>query len=167
MTAQFRHAAIAFALVAGTASANAQMVVTWEPYETRTILTRPLDLMPVQRTTVYRTIEPQGHGRAPIVRERIVTERYVGAPILRERVATPTADYAYIARPPNSGERVIAQPVEASYAYVVGSRDASALRYVYEYDGGRDATYCQQRFRSYDSASGTYMGYDGMRHSCP
>jgi short subunit dehydrogenase/BA14K-like protein len=26
---------------------------------------------------------------------------------------------------------------------------------------------CQQRFRSYDSASGTYMGYDGMRHSCP
>lgn len=27
--------------------------------------------------------------------------------------------------------------------------------------------YCQQRFRSYDVSSGTYLGYDGMRHSCP
>ncbi|RAI40819.1 BA14K family protein [Rhodoplanes roseus] len=36
------------------------------------------------------------------------------------------------------------------------------------YGGGGDAVaYCQQRFRSYDPASGTYMGYDGQRHSCP
>jgi hypothetical protein len=27
--------------------------------------------------------------------------------------------------------------------------------------------YCQQRFRSYDPASGTYLGYDGYRHPCP
>ena len=27
--------------------------------------------------------------------------------------------------------------------------------------------YCIQRFRSYDVRSGTYVGYDGMRHSCP
>jgi hypothetical protein len=27
--------------------------------------------------------------------------------------------------------------------------------------------YCQQRFRSYDPASGTYLGYDGNRHPCP
>jgi hypothetical protein len=26
---------------------------------------------------------------------------------------------------------------------------------------------CQQRFRSYDPASGTYLGYDGLRHPCP
>ena len=69
--------------------------------------------------------------------------------------------------PPTFGERVIAQPAEASYAYVVGSRDAPGPRYVYEYEGIRDAAYCHQRFRSYDLASGTYMGYDGMRHSCP
>jgi hypothetical protein len=61
-------------------------------------------------------------------RQIIVTERYACAPILRERVVTVAADYAHIARRPNSGERVIAQPVEAGYAYVVGSRDASALR---------------------------------------
>jgi hypothetical protein len=32
---------------------------------------------------------------------------------------------------------------------------------------GGDVAYCQQRFRSYDPASGTYLGYDGLRHPCP
>jgi hypothetical protein len=27
--------------------------------------------------------------------------------------------------------------------------------------------YCAARFRSYDPASGTYLGYDGLRHPCP
>ena len=27
--------------------------------------------------------------------------------------------------------------------------------------------YCEQRFKSYDPASGTYLGYDGERHPCP
>jgi hypothetical protein len=27
--------------------------------------------------------------------------------------------------------------------------------------------YCQQRFKSYDVRSGTYLGYDGRRHACP
>ena len=27
--------------------------------------------------------------------------------------------------------------------------------------------YCVQRFKSYDPKSGTYLGYDGVRHSCP
>ncbi|WP_136625941.1 BA14K family protein, partial [Bradyrhizobium macuxiense] len=30
-----------------------------------------------------------------------------------------------------------------------------------------DASYCAQRYRSYDPASGTYLGYDGRRHPCP
>lgn len=33
--------------------------------------------------------------------------------------------------------------------------------------GGDDAAYCAQRYRSYDPASGTYLGYDGQRHPCP
>jgi hypothetical protein len=32
---------------------------------------------------------------------------------------------------------------------------------------GGDASYCAQRYRSYDPASGTYLGYDGERHPCP
>jgi BA14K-like protein len=35
------------------------------------------------------------------------------------------------------------------------------------YGGGDEVAYCQQRFRSYDARSGTYLGYDGMRHPCP
>jgi hypothetical protein len=27
--------------------------------------------------------------------------------------------------------------------------------------------YCMSRFKSYDPASGTYLGYDGFRHPCP
>jgi hypothetical protein len=34
--------------------------------------------------------------------------------------------------------------------------------------GGGDAVaYCMQTYRSYDPASGTYLGYDGLRHPCP
>jgi hypothetical protein len=33
--------------------------------------------------------------------------------------------------------------------------------------GGGDVAYCQRRFKSYDVRSGTYLGYDGLRHSCP
>jgi hypothetical protein len=43
-----------------------------------------------------------------------------------------------------------------AYAYSPGSSSS-----------GNSVAYCQQRFRSYDPASGTYMGYDGQRHPCP
>jgi len=33
--------------------------------------------------------------------------------------------------------------------------------------GGDGAAYCAQRYRSYDPASGTYLGHDGVRHPCP
>lgn len=32
---------------------------------------------------------------------------------------------------------------------------------------GDSTAYCQQTYRSYDIASGTYLGYDGLRHPCP
>jgi hypothetical protein len=38
----------------------------------------------------------------------------------------------------------------------------------YPQDGGGDSSaFCASRFRSYDPASGTYLGYDGLRHPCP
>ncbi len=33
--------------------------------------------------------------------------------------------------------------------------------------GGSDIAACQARFRSFDPASGTYLGFDGQRHPCP
>ena len=34
-------------------------------------------------------------------------------------------------------------------------------------DAAADEEYCFRRYRSYDPRSGTYVGYDGYRHSCP
>ena len=36
----------------------------------------------------------------------------------------------------------------------------------YVVSGGVDPSYCAQRYKSYDPASGTYLGYDGLRHPC-
>jgi hypothetical protein len=33
--------------------------------------------------------------------------------------------------------------------------------------GGNSAAYCESRFRSYNPATGMYLGYDGQYHSCP
>jgi hypothetical protein len=68
-------------------------------------------LAPTQRTVVSRTIIPQGRGRGPIVRERIVTE--TAAPALRPRVVTRAAAvdaYAYAPAP-----RVVTRPVVYDY----------------------------------------------------
>jgi hypothetical protein len=35
------------------------------------------------------------------------------------------------------------------------------------YAGNDAVAYCMSRFQSYDPASGTYLGYDGLRHPCP
>jgi hypothetical protein len=123
-----RPAGLAFALVATALPASAQ-IWTYEPdvpragvyeprpyYEPRAyeapayapvVSAPPLALTPAQRTTIYRTIIPQGRGRGPIVRERIVTESIAPTPVARERIS----------------------PAASAYAYAVGSRvaDASAL----------------------------------------
>ena len=49
-----------------------------------------------------------------------------------------------------------------SYGYYDDSAVAAAP------PAGDDAVaYCMQRYKSYDPASGTYLGYDGQRHPCP
>ena len=52
------------------------------------------------------------------------------------------------------------------YGYAPGYSNDPAYSYGYPAGGG-DVAYCQQRYRSYDPASGTYLGYDGLRHPCP
>jgi hypothetical protein len=76
----------------------------------------PVAIAPTQRTVVDRTIIPQGRGRAPIVRERIVTESTVPAvrPAVVARPAVAVTDaYAYAPAP-----RVVVRPVTDAYAYV-------------------------------------------------
>jgi hypothetical protein len=45
--------------------------------------------------------------------------------------------------------------------------DDSAVAVVPAPVGDDSAAYCMQTYKSYDPASGTYLGYDGLRHPCP
>jgi BA14K-like protein len=55
-----------------------------------------------------------------------------------------------------------------SYGYTqpYDDGDADAIEGSPQGDDG-SVNYCMQRFRSYDPASGTYLGNDGARHPCP
>jgi hypothetical protein len=48
---------------------------------------------------------------------------------------------------------------------IIGGVIASQARSGYR--GGDAVAYCESRFRSYNPATGTYLGYDGLRHRCP
>jgi hypothetical protein len=52
------------------------------------------------------------------------------------------------------------------YAYGPNYYDGGYPADGYVVSGGVDPSYCAQRYKSYDPASGTYLGYDGMRHPC-
>jgi len=54
------------------------------------------------------------------------------------------------------GGALASRPYYYDYAY------APAPSY-----GSGAVSYCMSRFKSYDPASGTYLGYDGYRHPCP
>jgi len=73
----FRHAMIVAALTAGAGAASAQTtVITREPVESRTVVTTgPLQLTPVQRQTIYRTIVRERVARAPATVEYRVGAR--------------------------------------------------------------------------------------------
>lgn len=101
----FRHATIVAAVVAGATAASAQTtIIAREPVESRTVVTtEPLDLTPVQRQTIYRTI----------VREQVVR-------------AAPTVEYHVGARVPDSvrlysvpREVAVEVPTIRSYKYMV------------------------------------------------
>ena len=68
-------------------------------------------------------------------------------------------DYGYAPGYYGYGPTYSYDPGYSDYGYAPGG-------YVEAAPGG-DVAYCQQRFRSYDPASGTYLGYDGYRHPCP
>jgi len=101
----FRHAAMAAVLFAGAGVASAQTtVITREPVESRTVITtEPLQLTPVQRQTVYRTI----------VRERVSPAR----PTVEYRVGTRVPEGVQLYSVPQ--EVAVEVPAIRSYKYMV------------------------------------------------
>ena len=57
----------------------------------------------------------------------------------------------------------------AGPGYYDGGYDDGGVVAVAPGPGGGDdsVAYCMQTYKSYDPQSGTYLGYDGMRHPCP
>lgn len=101
----FRQMAIATALMAGATAASAQTtVITREPVETRTVVTtQPMQLTPVQRQTVYRTI----------VRERVAPAQ----PTVEYRVGMRVPQTAQLYAMPQSV--AVEVPAVQSYKYMV------------------------------------------------
>ena len=101
----FRHTTIIAALLAGVSAANAQTtVITREPVESRTVVTtEPLELTPVQRHTVYRTI----------VRERVIPAR----PTVEYRVGTRVPESVQLYSVPQ--EVAVEVPSIRQYKYMV------------------------------------------------
>jgi hypothetical protein len=53
-------------------------------------------------------------------------------------------------------------------AFIVEGGELAASRDAYARMSEQDmASFCAQRFSSYDPRSGTYLGRDGRRHRCP
>jgi Protein of unknown function (DUF1236) len=101
----FRHAAIVVTLIAGASPASAQTtVITREPVESRTVVTtEPLQLTPVQRRTIYRTI----------VRERVTPAR----PTVEYRVGTRVPESVHLYAVPQ--EVAVEVPEIRAYKYMV------------------------------------------------
>lgn len=83
-------------------------------------------------------------------------------------LASPTPiNQCWPAPPPlgllNTEMQMLQQPHQITILYVSSPAYAYNQGYV---TGGRDDVYCAQRYRSYDPASGTYLGFDGIRHPC-
>jgi hypothetical protein len=92
----------------------------YNSYAYQPVVTAPtVAIGPTQRTVVSRTIIPQRHGRAPIVKERIVSETYGRRPEVVDYAPGPaTAAYAY-APAPAAAAYAYAPPRAVTSAYAL------------------------------------------------
>lgn len=102
-----------------------------------------------------------------------VSERARGSARVGERART-SDEYMRSAAPEPGGasERVASRESVRGETFGFGER-----RSYYDYQPGVEIAgagapssaiaLCQTRFRSFDPATGTYMGFDGIRHPCP
>jgi hypothetical protein len=91
----------------------------------------------------------------PIAGSRYYGRRYYGGRYYGPR-------YGYYRRY-NGGDALAAGALGLATGAIIGgaiAQSQAAPAY-------RGNAYCAQRYRSYDPASGTYLGYDGRRHACP
>jgi len=92
--------------------------------------------------------------------------------LLSMAMATPVFAQAAISEPgafafyhPNADVLNAGAPTPAASASAMAAVPF-VNRNAYAYVGDAAASSCARHYRSYDPASGTFLGYDGVRHSC-
>ncbi|KLK93869.1 hypothetical protein AA309_05085 [Microvirga vignae] len=89
---------------------------------------------------------------------RYVERRYYDRPYYGRR-------YGYYRR--DRGDALAAGALGLATGAIIGGAIAQSQAQAAPAYGSNVQAYCAQRYRSYDPASGTYLGYDGLRHPCP
>jgi len=95
---------------------------------------------------------------------------YRGGPRYVERRYDAPRRYGYEPRGyyrRDRGNALAAGALGLATGAIIGGAIAQSQAQAAPVYGGNTASYCAQRYRSYDPASGTYLGYDGLRHPCP
>jgi BA14K-like protein len=81
---------------------------------------------------------------------------FVAGAVIGSSIASP---YYYNYPPYYPGPYYVAPPAPVIYGPPAPVYSAPVV--------ADDDAYCSQRFKSYDPRTGTYLGYDGLRHPCP
>jgi hypothetical protein len=95
---------------------------------------------------------------------------YRGGPRYVERRYDAPRRYGYEPRGyyrRDRGNALAAGALGLATGAIIGGAIAQSQAQAAPVYGGDTASYCAQRYRSYDPASGTYLGYDGVRRACP
>jgi hypothetical protein len=79
----------------------------------------------------------------------------IAAPVFAQAAIDEPGEYSFYY--PNSDQEATGTRISVPY----GESHASAA-----VNENADTSSCAQRYRSYDPASGTFLGRDGVRHSC-
>lgn len=108
------------------------------------------------------------------MKTKLIATAVVGA-LLAAAVASPASAQRYHRHHHRGGGGAFIGGLAAGA--LIGGAFAAQPRYGYGYGPGPGyyavpvddgaVQYCLSRFKSYDPASGTYLGYDGARHPCP
>jgi hypothetical protein len=107
--------------------------------------------------------EQTGTGQSGTARSASGSERPTGERLSSESRAAPN-------REPVAGQQATQERERAGgEAYRLGPNRTYAYAPGPEYGPAASGAiqWCETRFRSFDPATGTYMGFDGIRHACP
>jgi hypothetical protein len=102
--------------------------------------------------------------RLKIMGAAAILSMMVAAPVFAQAAIQEPGAFAFYhpnADVLNGGRPTPSAALGAMASVPFGGSDAYAAMY-----GNADASSCAQRYRSYDPASRTFLGYDGNRHPC-